>query len=87
MKDAEEMWLVARLVIFFILFDCYHVLTISAPLIAEDYRVIALLWNSIISVILVFDNHSQSMSLRSRQRGNVFGMWLTHPSVSQEFIV
>lgn len=86
MKDAEEMWLVARLVIFFILFDCYCILTISALLLAEDSRVIALLCKSIISVILVFKNHIQSMSLRSRQRGNVSGMWLTHPSVSQEFI-
>ena len=86
MKEAEQIWLVARSVICFILFGCYSILKILAVLIAEDYGVIALLCTSIISIILVFNNHIQSMSLRTRQRGNTFGMWLTHPSVSQEFI-
>lgn len=85
MKEAEQMWLVAQLTICFILFGCYSSLTIPAFLRADD-RAIALLCTSIISIILVFNNHLQSMSLRSRQRGNTFGVWLTHPSVSQEFI-
>lgn len=85
MKEAEQMWLVAWLSICFILFGCCSILTVSAPLIPEAYRVIALLCTSIISIILVFNNDIHSVLLRSRHRGNTFSLWLTHPSVSWEF--
>ena len=86
MKEAEHMWLVAQLAVCFVLLSCYSILRISALLIAEDYGVIAFLCTSIFSIILVFSNHIQSVSLRSRQRGSTSGMWLTCLSVSQGFI-